>query len=489
MYLKDIYIDNTYISHKIFIEDLCDKNEFINLIVTGKNGSGKTTFLSTLYREILLYSLGYKPFNLNLRDDILFLENEISDYSYPKVEINLLEQNNFDNSKLSDEIFVVYIPTERIKSNDKGNNESTLNIDNLYLNYSVSIGDLRSNILNLREILKNQESIAINISELKNKIKTLENEYNNLRDPNIKGAQIININQAHFYSNEIEEARIKLKIFEDNILSLQKQQKEKENQNRLFIPNFSYSNYFIQFLLDYKKRQAYAYADKESIEIEYYDNFFNKVEKLFQDLYEDSNLKLDHKYKDSNFYFIFNNGLKVNFENLSHGFKSVLNIIAEILINEKVHSSRTNKSKFDHGIILIDELEAHLHISLQEKILPTLTNFFPNYQFIIATHSPQIIASEEKSYVLDLSSHIIRKEFMGGISYDVISKQHFGLKSEYSVIARKLLEEVKDILDDRPISKDNINKLNKLQERIEKLSPELNFELSLILEKLNNDKR
>ena len=51
-------------------------------------------------------------------------------------------------------------------------------------------------------------------------------------------------------------------------------------------------------------------------------------------------------------------------------------------------------SKYDgQGIVLIDELETHLHIELQKKILPFLTEFFPNLQFLVTTHSPFILNS------------------------------------------------------------------------------------------------
>ena len=54
------------------------------------------------------------------------------------------------------------------------------------------------------------------------------------------------------------------------------------------------------------------------------------------------------------------------------------------------------------GLVLIDEMETHLHIELQKKILPFLTEFFPNIQFIVTTHSPYILnsISNSKAYVL-----------------------------------------------------------------------------------------
>lgn len=51
---------------------------------------------------------------------------------------------------------------------------------------------------------------------------------------------------------------------------------------------------------------------------------------------------------------------------------------------------------------MIDELETHLHVSLQKKILPFLTEFFPNLQFIVTTLSPFILNSIEDVVVYDL---------------------------------------------------------------------------------------
>ena len=45
------------------------------------------------------------------------------------------------------------------------------------------------------------------------------------------------------------------------------------------------------------------------------------------------------------------------------------------------------------GIIVIDEVELHLHPGWQKRILKDLTSVFPNIQFIVATHSPIIISS------------------------------------------------------------------------------------------------
>lgn len=45
------------------------------------------------------------------------------------------------------------------------------------------------------------------------------------------------------------------------------------------------------------------------------------------------------------------------------------------------------------GIVVIDEIDAHLHPSWQQKLLALLTSRFPNVQFIVSAHSPAIVAA------------------------------------------------------------------------------------------------
>jgi len=141
------------------------------------------------------------------------------------------------------------------------------------------------------------------------------------------------------------------------------------------------------------------------------------------------------------------------------------------------------------GIVLIDEIEAHLHLSLQEKILPAFTNFFPRIQFIIATHSPQVCASDKNSYVYDISSGKLETDYMGGYSYDVISKSHFGLESEYSIQVTEKINQAKKLMSKSDLSEQDLEKLEGLKQELSSTSPELAYELILFLDqkmKTNN---
>ena len=51
------------------------------------------------------------------------------------------------------------------------------------------------------------------------------------------------------------------------------------------------------------------------------------------------------------------------------------------------------------GIVCIDEIELHLHPAWQKRILKTLIETFPGCQFVVSTHSPQVISGVEAQYI------------------------------------------------------------------------------------------
>jgi len=51
------------------------------------------------------------------------------------------------------------------------------------------------------------------------------------------------------------------------------------------------------------------------------------------------------------------------------------------------------------GIVLIDEIDLHLHPSWQRQVLDSLLNTFKNLQFVVTTHSPQVIASAQQQWM------------------------------------------------------------------------------------------
>lgn len=86
--------------------------------------------------------------------------------------------------------------------------------------------------------------------------------------------------------------------------------------------------------------------------------------------------------------------------NLSAGYQSVLCMIMELAYRTVLLNPNIDSSEDVDGIVLIDEIDMHLHPKWQWKIMDALCATFPKVQFIAATHSPIIISSAENARIL-----------------------------------------------------------------------------------------
>jgi predicted ATP-binding protein involved in virulence len=89
---------------------------------------------------------------------------------------------------------------------------------------------------------------------------------------------------------------------------------------------------------------------------------------------------------------IFKDGKEVIVNQLSDGEKCLLVMFGDLARRLAIANPGMTDPLQGNGIILIDELELHLHPQWQRGILPKLAATFPNCQFVISTHSPQIVS-------------------------------------------------------------------------------------------------
>lgn len=96
---------------------------------------------------------------------------------------------------------------------------------------------------------------------------------------------------------------------------------------------------------------------------------------------------------------------------LSDGIKSTLSMIADIAYRMAVLNPQLldNILKETSGIILIDEIDMHLHPSWQKKIISVLCKIFPKVQFIFTTHSPSILSNVSNKNILILDNFEIHQ--------------------------------------------------------------------------------
>lgn len=85
------------------------------------------------------------------------------------------------------------------------------------------------------------------------------------------------------------------------------------------------------------------------------------------------------------------NKTTLNIRQLSDGEKCLMAMVGDIVRRMTIASPMLPDPLQGQGVILIDELDLHLHPLLQREVVSRLVETFPNCQFIISTHSPHII--------------------------------------------------------------------------------------------------
>ena len=79
-------------------------------------------------------------------------------------------------------------------------------------------------------------------------------------------------------------------------------------------------------------------------------------------------------------------------DQLSDGEKCMLALVGDLARRLAIANPNLREPLTGSGVVLIDEVDLHLHPGWQRMIVPTLRDTFPGCQFLLTTHSPQIIA-------------------------------------------------------------------------------------------------
>ena len=93
---------------------------------------------------------------------------------------------------------------------------------------------------------------------------------------------------------------------------------------------------------------------------------------------------------------------------LSDGIRNMIGLVADIAYRAvKLNPHLENAPKQTPGIVLIDEVDMHLHPKWQQTVLTDLTKAFPNIQFIVTTHSPQVLSTVKKEQIRILGENVV----------------------------------------------------------------------------------
>lgn len=195
----------------------------------------------------------------------------------------------------------------------------------------------------------------------------------------------------------------------------------------------------LKYMVHLKTQQAYAKNESDSKTVKRIADWFEHFENALKVLLDDASISLEYDYKNYDFRIHQKGRNAFNFNELSDGYSSVIYIVSDLMLRmDRNWLLKDTLCVYDEeGIVLIDELETHLHIELQKKILPFLTSFFPNIQFIITTHSPYILNSIDNAMAFDMEHHV-ELDNLTGFSTDDLAEAYFDVDSYSEKLKRRM---------------------------------------------------
>lgn len=192
--------------------------------------------------------------------------------------------------------------------------------------------------------------------------------------------------------------------------------------------NDSPRDLFVKYLLDLKMTQALAATGGRQRTAEEIQRWFDRVRDILRNIYEDPTLSLEFDEETYEFSICEQGRDPFNFNEASDGFSAILDIVVGLMLRMVKKNGRSPDFNMP-GIALVDEIENHLHLSLQKRVLPVLVDLFPNVQFIVSTHSPFVLSSLSKAVVYDLENHAHTAKGLSGNTYESIVEGYFSVDS------------------------------------------------------------
>ncbi|MBO7910488.1 AAA family ATPase [Vibrio sp. G41H] len=185
-------------------------------------------------------------------------------------------------------------------------------------------------------------------------------------------------------TKEVQALKVQISNLQDTINDVYAGQEPPEN------------DVFNAKLSSKKEELANLLIDKPSAKYQRHLEFVNNaIETLVPDV---KNLEVDRSSGKSRL-LVENFGNKVNIAQLSQGQKMLVALSGDLARRLVKLNPDSDAPLNGHGVVVIDEIELHLHPKWQQEILIGLQATFPKLQFIVTTHSPQVLSTVDKQCI------------------------------------------------------------------------------------------
>jgi hypothetical protein len=163
---------------------------------------------------------------------------------------------------------------------------------------------------------------------------------------------------------------------------------------------------------------------------------------------------------DSDGIWVISRGHRFPLREMSDGYRSIAALVVDLI--KQLHDCYGDVHFEERagvpmitapGIVIIDEVDAHLHVSWQRQIGTWLKTHFPNVQFIVTTHSPYICQAADPGGLIRLPGpsedgppQVVDQDLYDRVVYgsgdDAVLSELFGLETPYSERAEELRKEL-----------------------------------------------
>jgi len=243
----------------------------------------------------------------------------------------------------------------------------------------------------------------------------------------------------------------------DNFISWFVEEENKENRKKVSLSDLSYTNPRLNTVRDAITQFLESFPSFKYKNLRVEERTFNLKTN------EKSSLVID---KDNKTFHL---------KQLSDGEKILILLVSDIAHRLALANPQTRNCLLGTGVILIDEIDLHLHPSWQREVIPCLLKTFPNLQFITTTHSPQVLSTikSENIHIIENFDFVELTPNTFGNDSNTILWDIFGV-SERPEHTKAKLEKFYEIIEEG-------NKQDEAKALLEELTLQLGNENSEIL--------
>ena len=241
----------------------------------------------------------------------------------------------------------------------------------------------------------------------------------------------------------------------------------------VFDPTINFQLFFEWF----RGRQEYENSkrvEKESFKDAQLSAVREAILKIMDNDFSDIKIKIDDE--DAQMVAVKHH-TKLNIAQLSEGEKCVLAMTGDLARKLAIANPSRENQLEGEGVVLIDEVDLHLHPSWQGRMMPLLFRTFPNIQFIVTTHSPKVLSEiKDEANIFEIyqdgnAINVRKQNPMNGWDINHIMRDfmHTDILNEET---QKLIDEIYNCIEN-----ENFDQAEELVDQLAKITDEMNVEV------------